>query len=681
MHVSPPRGASRLSPVVMLLWATAMGAAPAASAAGWSIVPSPNALANQDNIFNQVACTSPSNCWAVGYFFSGTAYQTLIAHWDGSAWAIVASPNAAPDRNNYLFGVACASAGNCWAGGYHWTGSAYQALILSWDGTSWGRVPTVDTSATQSDLLTGMACASETLCWAVGNSIVGVNAGGVGQTLILRWDSGSWSAVPSPNAVPARGSRLTAVSCVSTSDCWAVGNSGDADGTSRGLFEHWDGSQWNIAASPDLGVEASALSSVHCVSPADCWAAGYRASGVNPTQTLVVRWDGLSWQAVPSPNHNATTPHTLFDVACPSASECWVAGYHKPANTLQTLIERWDGSAWQIVASPNTSAGQTNALFTVACPAPSGCVAAGDFANSQGKFRTLAIHQINQAPLAQLTATPAEGVAPLAVELDASSSSDPDGDALVGYSFDFGDGTDPVTQEGAVVVHEYSGAGSYAASVTVADARGGVSSAAVRVVEVAPPQVEPFAFLDRTGVATAAFITSQTRTVAGFAGALPVSVDKGQYSVDGGAWTRAAGQMASGSTLRVRHVSASTPDTATETEVTVGSYTTMFRSVTSSVDRTPEPIGFETQTAVEPGAVVESNVIIPGGYNAAIAVMPGPGVEYSIAGAPFTGGSGTIEPGQTLQLRHTASGSALGYTRSYVKVGGVIGYFTTRTRS
>ena len=40
---------------------------------------------------------SASDVWAVGYYQDTSAgtYQTLIEHWNGTAWSVIASPNAA----------------------------------------------------------------------------------------------------------------------------------------------------------------------------------------------------------------------------------------------------------------------------------------------------------------------------------------------------------------------------------------------------------------------------------------------------------------------------------------------------------------------------------------------------------------------------------------------------------
>ena len=87
-----------------------------------------------------------------------------------------------------------------------------------------------------------------------------------------------------------------------------------------------------------------------------------------------------------------------------------------------------------------------------------------------------------QPPVAAMTATPGSGHAPLTVTFDASGSRDPNsGGAITQYSFNFGDGSAPVTQRASTVSHVYSFAATHVASVTVTDSEGGTASATVKV--------------------------------------------------------------------------------------------------------------------------------------------------------------------------------------------------------
>ena len=87
---------------------------------------------------------SGSDAWAVGWYWNrtGTAYDTLILHWDGTAWTQVNSPNPSSDPPytpaNYLFGVSARSGSDAWAVGDHDTAvSTTGSLIAHWNGTAW----------------------------------------------------------------------------------------------------------------------------------------------------------------------------------------------------------------------------------------------------------------------------------------------------------------------------------------------------------------------------------------------------------------------------------------------------------------------------------------------------------------------------------------------------------------
>ncbi|HEY3061387.1 MAG TPA: PQQ-dependent sugar dehydrogenase, partial [Chloroflexota bacterium] len=84
----------------------------------------------------------------------------------------------------------------------------------------------------------------------------------------------------------------------------------------------------------------------------------------------------------------------------------------------------------------------------------------------------------NTPPIANATANPSSGLAPLSVQFSSAGTSDPDGDAIT-TSWDFGDGTAASTQ--ANPQHTYSANGTYTARLTVADTRGGSVSDTVAI--------------------------------------------------------------------------------------------------------------------------------------------------------------------------------------------------------
>jgi hypothetical protein len=100
--------------------------------AAWRRVASPPGV-----VFESVSAASGSDVWAVGWTYGGqinfkTVHNTLIGHWDGSAWSAVASPNPSEGTPpfNELYGVAVVSSRDAWAVGTYTTSGNQQYLGL-----------------------------------------------------------------------------------------------------------------------------------------------------------------------------------------------------------------------------------------------------------------------------------------------------------------------------------------------------------------------------------------------------------------------------------------------------------------------------------------------------------------------------------------------------------------------
>jgi hypothetical protein len=116
---------------------------------------------------------------------------------------------------------------------------------------------------------------------------------------------------------------------------------------------------------------------VSCTLAGSCIAVGYAAdTKLGVWHTLVESWNGRAWEEVPSPNASATENNFLLAVSCPSASDCTAAGYHYRNLTL-TLVESWNGHRWSIVNSPNASTTGHNILNAVSCTSASDCTSVG----------------------------------------------------------------------------------------------------------------------------------------------------------------------------------------------------------------------------------------------------------------------------------------------------------------
>jgi hypothetical protein len=132
-------------------------------------------------------------------------------------WSQVTSPNVGTSYNT-LNGVAAISAHNVWAVGAYGNGSI--TLVEHWTGIQWQVVASPNVKGSLSDSLSGIVAITTNNIWAVGSYN---NASNNSQTLIEHWNGSKWSIVSSPNVVSVANS-LAAISAISATDIWAVGS-------------------------------------------------------------------------------------------------------------------------------------------------------------------------------------------------------------------------------------------------------------------------------------------------------------------------------------------------------------------------------------------------------------------------------------------------------------------------
>ena len=116
-------------------------------------------------------------------------------------------------------------------------------------------------------------------------------------SLAAQWNGRKWRALRTASPF-----ALGDVSCVSASDCLAVGSYthtqfGLPVGTPFQMAEGWNGRHWQLVRTPMRG---GALSAVSCVRGPVCIAVG-QAGGLN-TSALAEQWNGVSLQLMKARN-------------------------------------------------------------------------------------------------------------------------------------------------------------------------------------------------------------------------------------------------------------------------------------------------------------------------------------------------------------------------------------------
>jgi hypothetical protein len=294
----------------------------------------------------------------------------LLVAWAGEAqaetpaasWTVLPSP---PVPGTSLLVVSCYAARSCIFGGFVQP-EAFPAVsvVARLTGRSWQPL------AAPGDALDALSCPSPKDCEA----IVGLTPS--------RWDGSRWIAQLFP--LPSTGGSPFTVTCLSPTDCFAVGSIGSITLAGESpLIEHWNGQVWRRQPlrEPPYG---GALFAVSCSGPYACTAVGGANTPRNNTQfsrSIAYRYNGTRWTLTYPPNPAGPYGGTLWTVSCPSAHLC-VAPSHTPdsRNIEQAFADVWRDGRWHATRFPLPAAAirtGTSWLSAVSCMSTRACVAVG----------------------------------------------------------------------------------------------------------------------------------------------------------------------------------------------------------------------------------------------------------------------------------------------------------------
>jgi hypothetical protein len=190
--------------------------------------------------------------------------------------------------------------------------------------------------------LVAVTCVTATDCWAVGDRFKSSSSVS-GPALIEHYLSGDWKPVSAAPVQRGTLDELSGISCLSATSCWAVGM---RSGSHRGnLLEHYGAhGDWNVVETP---VPQGELCSVTCESAnGQCWAVG---SSSDFRSVITFRLVGGAWHYVRSAPLSASFVQ-VNGVACATEDDCLLVGFATPKHGVgRALAERWNGRAWSRV--------------------------------------------------------------------------------------------------------------------------------------------------------------------------------------------------------------------------------------------------------------------------------------------------------------------------------------------
>ncbi len=278
----------------------------------WSTEAAPqpaDAVTNQDVFIKDVSCPSMGPCAAAGYYYNGSN-----------------------DRE--------------------------QALLLNQAGGSWSfDVPTTPGAGTGTDEFSNFSAVScsGTTCEAAGEV---TDTSDNDHGLLAQYTGGSWTSTmaPEPNNAGTAGNQaadLNDVSCTFDGICNAVGYYDDeANDASRPLIDTVNGATITATEGPQPGDAATGanidadLNSVSCLSGSDCTAVGFYQNNSNSGNivALIDSSTAGSWSnaVAPVPDNAGTGANAVSDleaVSCSSRNACEAGGYFQDGSSDQFALD------------------------------------------------------------------------------------------------------------------------------------------------------------------------------------------------------------------------------------------------------------------------------------------------------------------------------------------------------
>jgi uncharacterized repeat protein (TIGR02543 family) len=313
----------------------------------------------------------------------------------------------------WVYGVSCAAAGDCAAGGPYTDGSGHeQAFVVNETKGVWGTAIEVPGTAALNSggeaILYSVSCAAVGECAAGGSY---KDASGNRQAFVASETNGVWgNAIEVPGTAALNGggdADVISVSCAAVGECVAGGSYTDGPGHLPAAFVVnetkgvWGNA--NAIAVPS-GWGEPTIGSVSCAAVGECAAGGSYEDASTHIQAFVVsETNGVWGNAIEVPGTaalNTLGEADAISVSCGAAGDCAAGGWYVDGNDrAQAFVVTETNGVWgnaiEVPGAAALSGGAGASVYSVSCDAPGDCAAAGYYLENSGNRQNLVVNETN----------------------------------------------------------------------------------------------------------------------------------------------------------------------------------------------------------------------------------------------------------------------------------------------
>lgn len=300
------------------------------------------------NASSIAVAAAASGCFDIG------SLDSLMLHWNGSAWRRVSVPDVG--RINSL---SAASPADIWASG--------DCGLMHWNGVHWTVVSYAVPGGSAEQSGNGAVAADRRGdAWLAGSTY---DAAGDMEAFIDHWDGRRWTVVPTPDL----GTQYSfdAVGAQGPDDVWVAGTDYTGDMLDNPQPEqlillHWNGTSWTRTTQPATGDATNRVTGMLIQGPGSVWVVGWGKvlpDGDQNRLSLALHWDGRTWTSTATP----AGPGPLYGLTTADHTQWAVGDTYSPAQPTYTMhLLRRTATGW--VNAPLPVSAEGSLMATAAIP-------------------------------------------------------------------------------------------------------------------------------------------------------------------------------------------------------------------------------------------------------------------------------------------------------------------------